>query len=173
MIKFGTFALAFDVYNEEDEKKENIEIALSELIVFELQEEELEFRNKLHAKIFDEVRNKIIKDGMVPTEDFFLHHTEPEVQQFAIDVVMSGHKISDGWQKRFNNIVLGEEHKLKDAVRGALFTYKMKIINELRNDILTLLKTTFDEEEIIKLQHKKIQLDTTIKNLTAYYKPVI
>jgi len=173
MIKFGTAALSFDVYNEEDKEKENIEIALSELVVFELQEEGLVFRAPLHLKIFETIKDKIVNEGMVPSEDFFIHHPDEEIQKFAIDVVMSGYKLSDAWGKKFNNTVLGEEHKLKEAVRGALFTYKMKIINELRNDLLVQIKNAVDEEEIIKLQHKKIQLDNTIKNLTAYYKPVI
>ena len=173
MIKFGTRALSFDVYNEDDREKENIEIALSELVIFELQEEGLVFRDPIHLKIFETIKNKIVNEGMVPSEDFFIHHPDEEVQKFAIDVVMGGYKLSDAWEKRFNNTVLGEEHKLKEAVRGALFTYKMKIINELRNDLLIQIKNAVDEEEIIKLQHKKMQLDYTIKNLTAYYKPVI
>lgn len=172
MIRYGTNALDFIVPNEENEK-EKIEITVSELIVFELQEEDLQFKNPVYKKIFNVIAEKINKEGIVPAEIYFTHHPDSDIQKFAIDLEMSNYKLSDGWKKKYNTAVITEEIKMMDAVRGALFTYKLKIINELRAEILEQMRNSDNEEEIFKLQQKKIQLDSTVKALTEYYKPVM
>ncbi len=99
---------------------------VAEFIVSELKNENLEFRNLIYQKIFEEYDKLFINSEAVPT-DYFLEHEDDSVRNVTLELVSPQRELSKLWEKRGNANELITT-RLEELVPAAVEKYKLKLI---------------------------------------------
>jgi DNA primase len=101
-------------------------ISVAEYIINEILNDELEFRNLLYRKVFEEVNN-LLQIGEVIDIKHFVHHEEPDVSKLAVDLLSSPYSLSKVHSRKGASVET-EDMILKKNIPKALIEYKRKIL---------------------------------------------
>jgi DNA primase len=124
-------------------------ISVGEYIVNEILNDELEFKNLLYRKIFEEV-NDLIQRGEVIEIKHFVNHDDSAISQLAVDLLSSPYTLSKVHQRKGASVET-EDMLLKKNVPKALIEYKRKILESAQME---------KEEQIRHIQGKDNELET-------------
>ena len=138
-------------------------ISVAEYIVNEILNDELEFKNLLYRKIFEEV-NFLIQKGEVIEIKHFVNHEEPAVSQLAVDLLSSPYTLSK-LHKRKGALVETEDMLLKKNVPKALTEYKRKILEIAQREKEGQIKEVQGKEDELNTVHPLMQQYITITSL--------
>ncbi len=117
LIKFGEYPL----YGTNEEKSPSITV--SEFILTELSNDELEFRNLIYKSIFDEYF--LVKErGQEEIQKHFINHENQEFVKVALDLLHKEHSLTI---KQFISEITPEEQMLSVTVPKSILIYKAKI----------------------------------------------
>ncbi len=134
LLKFGNREL----YTIEDATTgEPISVSISNYIISEIKNDELEFTNLAYRQLFDEYY-RMMEEGMVPEARNFLHHPDVKVSELAVNILSSAYQPSKLWEKHSAHIET-EEMILSKAVPKAVIVYKTKIIQTVMGKLLVQL----------------------------------
>jgi DNA primase len=129
---------------------------VAEFIVNDLKEDDLGFQNPVFQSIFNEF-SAGIGNNYIMTEKHFVHHTDPQVAQIAIDLVATPYELSEGWEK--NKIsVTSEREMLKETVISTILSFKSKKIEQMMASNQKLLKEVVSQEELLQILQKQQRL---------------
>ena len=132
-------------------------ISVAEYIVNEILNDELEFKNLLYRKIFEEVNNLILKGEVIEIKHF-VNHEDSAVSQLAVDLLSSPYTLSRV-HKRKGAMVETEDMLLKKNVPKALTEYKRKILEIAQRE---------KEEQIRVVQGKEDDMETVNPLMQQY-----
>jgi len=138
-------------------------ISVAEYIVNEILNDELEFKNLLYRKIFEEV-NFLIQKGEVIEIRHFVNHEEPAVSQLAVDLLSSPYTLSK-LHRRKGALVETEDMLLKKNVPKALTEYKRKILEIAQREKEGQIKEVQGKEDELNTVHPLMQQYITITSL--------
>ena len=124
-------------------------ISVGEYIVNEILNDELEFKNLLYRKIFEEVNNIIQKGGIIEIKHF-VNHEDNAISQLAVDLLSSPYTLSTIHQRK-GAMVETEDMLLKKNVPKALTEYKRKILETAQRE---------KEEQIRAVQGTENEMDS-------------
>ncbi len=153
LLKFGNNILQLN-------KENNATISVSEYIIREIQNDNLEFQNLIYKQIFEDVKNSIERDHTI-THKYFIFHDNPRVQELAVDIFTSKYEISKVWKRKDTYIELPGEN-LGTEVPKSLLAYKNKIIMMAREKISRELEDASLKgmmKQVAELQQQIINLD--------------
>lgn len=145
------------------EGKEMVECNVAELIFGELDTDKLRMENEVYNQIIDLYRAEWLERGVgevVPLQHF-VHHTDPEVVNVAVEISTAGENyvMSELW-KRKDVHVESDEEMLSAGVPKTLTIYKSKVVDRLiREQQLRLQNEGLSEAESEEALRKISQLN--------------
>ncbi|HPS95108.1 MAG TPA: DNA primase, partial [Bacteroidales bacterium] len=132
LMKFGECPL----YGKDDEIQSAITV--SQFILIELQNDELEFQNLLYKNIFEEYY-KLREAGQEEIQKHFTNHRDSKVVEVVTSILIQEHNLNI---KQFVAALVPEENVLSMVVPKAIMVYKAKITaiayQELREEMIKL-----------------------------------
>ncbi len=160
LLKFGSTEFE-KVINREDGKEEIITTA--DYIVKEITSDELDFNDRVCAKIFADFRFHA-EQGLITGDSLFVKHEDPEISSLSADLLSDSHELSRIWKEK-QTYVETEDMKLKEIVSDAVLKFKSDKINILRKEIMLQLEEAVKEnntERIIMLQKRYANLSVAL-----------
>ena len=136
-------------------------ISVASLIVDDLKNDDLLFKNEIHSIIFD-IFDKALDEDNLPKGQFFVSHEDARIAELAANLLSSPYRLDD-WSKREINVKV-EENVLSKAVVTSLLRFKDMVIDDKRNQLINQIKETADiDEQMILLAKKKKYDDLRMK----------
>ena len=185
LLKFGEYPL-YESGKEQGTAATQF-ISVSQFILNELHNDELEFQNLIYKEVFDEyylIRHKELgtKEGLPETNDnpeqsidnhqkeiqrHFMVHQNSEYVKVALDLLLEEHLLTI---KRLSEALMPEEQGLADAVPKAILVYKAKITAIAYQDICDLLAKSEKERDSDKEEEYMQQLQILMRMKNALSK---
>jgi len=165
LMKFGECPL----YGKDDEIQSAITV--SQFILIELQNDELEFQNLLYKNIFEEYY-KLREAGQPEIQKHFTNHQDSKVVEVVTSILIQEHNLNI---KQFVAALVPEENVLSMVVPKAIMVYKAKITaiayQELREEMIKLkpgddLRQTELLGQLQTLMNVRNQLSKELNRLT-------
>ena len=127
LIKFGQ-KVFFELPPPDDavEGAEPEQFTVGEHIISEILNDDLEFKNLVYKKLFDEYK-RLMELEKDMDERTFLNHPDFEISQLAVNLLTSQHRLSRIWSKH-QAMPIDEDQSLHDSIPKAILVYKSKII---------------------------------------------
>jgi DNA primase len=143
-------------------------ISVAEYIINEILNDELEFRNLLYRKVFEEV-NALLQTGEVIEIKHFVNHEDPNVSKLAVDLLSSPYSLSKVHQRKGASVET-EDMLLKKNVPKALIEYKRKILEiaqrEKEEQIRAVQEKDQDMEAVNPLMQQYITITSLINTIS-------
>lgn len=143
--------------NGVDENNEPIiyKVSVASLIVDDLKNDDLLFKDEIHKIIFD-IFDKALDDGILPKEQYFVSHENTKISELAANLLSSPYKL-DNWEKKEIK-VKREEDVLSKVVLTSILRFKDMVIDEKRDELTRQIKDTnnIDDQLILLVQKKKL-----------------
>lgn len=156
LIKFGESSL----YKKTGDS--DISITVSQFILSELQNDDLELQNLIYKSIFDEYY-QIREMGNEEIQKHFFNHINPEFVKVVSELFHSQHSLN---VKQFKSSLVPEENMLTVTVPKSILLYKAKITGAaMQNLNLEIEKAQKEgDSEKIDAYLKQLQILNTIRN---------
>lgn len=159
LLQFGNEKL-FDVQDHSGQEH----ISVAEYIINEILNDDLEFRNLLYRKVFEEVQDMIREGGKIDTRHF-VNHPQEDIARLAVDLLSTPYTLS-AIHKKKGASVKTERMKLKENVPKAIVEYKRKILEMAQREKLDELRAALekaDPDDIIQdLQQQHMTISSMI-----------
>jgi len=145
LLKYGNTVF----YQEEnaDPLEPKSVITVGQYIIGEIMNDDLEFKNLIYQKIFNEYHAQLEKGGDVDNR-FFINHPDSQVSHQTVDLLSSPHRLSKIWAKH-QSMPEDESEFLHRAVPKAIIVYKSKVmqvaIKKLHDELSRLSPTQKDD----------------------------
>ncbi|HDP54301.1 MAG TPA: DNA primase [Bacteroidetes bacterium] len=159
LLKYGS-EVFFEIPSD-DELSPSTKITVGQHIISEILNDDLEFKNLIYKKVFDEYKQLLESEKEFDSR-YFINHRDFEISQLAVNLLTSQHKLSKIWKKH-NAQPVDEIDFLHSAIPKTIMVYKSKVMHmvianlqsELKgidpksnpdavNDILIRLKTIYE-----------------------------
>ncbi len=160
LLKFGS--TEFEKVINRDDGKEEI-ITTADYIVKEITSDELDFNDRVCAKIFSDFRFHS-EQGLITGDSQFVKHEDPEISSLSADLLSDSHELSSIWKEK-QTYVETEDMKLKEIVSDAVLKFKSDKISILRKEIMLQLEEAVkanDMERSIMLQKRYANLNVAL-----------
>jgi DNA primase len=151
LILFGDVMVT--VQTEDDEEHD---ITISDFIITDLENDNLNFENKLFREIVVELKAAKDKDKVLDTTAY-TNHTNPQLSSIAIELITTPYELSSNWEKN-KIIVKKEEDDLFNLALSTLMSFKSRLICKRLNNISSQIKETTDDAEVYLLQQEFFEL---------------
>ncbi|MBQ3174388.1 MAG: DNA primase [Bacteroidales bacterium] len=164
LIKFGHLPLHLEeefLYGAEESGEQRV----SEYIMDQLQNDELELQNLVYKNIFNEYFGLDYAD---PDRIFkhFINHPDPAISKTVIDIMAQPYTITI---EQFNKSLIPEKNILGRVVPKSLLVYKAKVTAQAAMNLSQELKKAQTEGNAEALQELMMQLNTLmqVRNIFA------
>jgi DNA primase len=159
-----------ELYSEKKDKYSEPQIiTVAQYVIKEILNDELEFKNLIYKKIFEEYL-EFINKGTHPEKTYFIYHSDENVSKLSADLLSPTYEISDFFKKRSGVRVETEDMKLKLLVPEAIIAYKRKILEKAQSDKVTELKQAqekgLSEEEMNNLLKEHQAITNAINSIS-------
>ena len=170
MFRYGNDVIHKKI-DPDDETKESKE-TVSEFIIHELLNDELELKNLVYRRVFVNFHEQLKQYGKVEPNEF-IFHTEDEIHELAANLLSIPYynaKIkgqSDLLSKYYERVgihVKTEDTRLKNDVSEVIIRYKIKVLEIARRDRTEKLTMAQETNSEVNIQD---QLFMEIKNLDS------
>ena len=153
--------------NIDSNSDETIGVAL--FIVGSLLVDEMRFEeDEILKKIFSEYQEAIEQDN-IPSQKYFVNHTDEEIRRSAIDLITLNYQLSENWEKMHKIFVtLENDNKvLARLVISAVYAFKLKYLNKKIEELNNKLKDNELEAIAIENIQRQAMSFTTSRNKMA------
>ncbi len=159
-----------ELYSEKKDKYSEPQIiTVAQYVIKEILNDELEFKNLIYKKIFEEYL-EFINKRTHPEKTYFIYHSDENVSKLSADLLSPTYEISDFFKKRSGVRVETEDMKLKLLVPEAIIAYKRKILEKAQSDKVTELKQAqekgLSEEEMNNLLKEHQAITNAINSIS-------
>ena len=129
---------------------------IASLIIDDLKNDGLLFRDPTHKKVFDAF-DRGLDTGILPTTQEFISSEDDEVARLAADLLSTQYRLDD-W-RRHRIVVKTENDVLKKTVLMSILRFKDMVIEDRRTELVKELQSTTDPDDQLILLKKKKHLD--------------
>jgi DNA primase len=147
--------------------EDQVEISVSDYIIHEIEQDELEFHHPVYCRIYQEILTSKKENGLISDQSFIMH-TDDSISRAVIDLITSAYDLSKIW-RRHENYFETEEMRLREIVPEAVLAFKnakvLKLIKETETDLRHAQEQN-NHDRIKSLQVKFIVLNNLKKNLS-------
>jgi DNA primase len=131
-------------------------VSVASLIVDDLKNDDLLFKDDTHRIIFD-IFDRALDEGPLPKEQYFVSHENSKISELAATLLSSPYKLDDWNRKEIK--VKTEEDVLSKLVVTSVLRFKDMVLDEKRNELTRQIMETQDAEDQFALLVKKKKLD--------------
>jgi len=125
------------------------------------------------CKQFVEIYKQQLENGVLPDEQFFIHHPDKPIVDLSVDMLSTKYTLSENWYNMHKIFVHEEQMNMKAVILGAIFHLKKqkvgKILEQLRLDLKNAQDPT--DQDIIMTQY--MQMKKIEKHIVDYLGSVI
>ena len=141
-----------------DENNEPIiyKVSVASLIVDDLKNDDLLFKDETHRIIFD-IFDRALDEGPLPKEQYFVSHENSKISELAATLLSSPYKLDDWNRKEIK--VKTEEDVLSKLVVTSVLRFKDMVLDEKRNELTRQIMETQNVEDQFALLVKMKKLD--------------
>lgn len=166
LLHFGDSELFRNKPEDEETDEEQI-VFVSNFILQQILNDELEFTTPVYKKIFDEYHHSMI-ENKIPDAKYFVNHPDHEISKSVADIFSKDYTLSR-IHKAGGVFVETEEMKLREIVPKTVFEYKNKVILSKLKQIEAQLKKAQEENDFVlfdELQQSYISFTELKKKLS-------
>ena len=146
-----------DIEGKDDDGNDVIyTTTIASLIVDDLKNDGLLFRDPTHKKVFDAFDHGL-DTGILPTTQEFISSEDDDVARLAADLLSTQYRLDDWHRHRI--VVKTESDVLKKTVLMSILRYKDMVIEDRRTAIVKELQSCTDPDDQLILLKKKKHLD--------------
>lgn len=147
LLKFGQ-KVFFEIPPAEDAEAETLpkHVTVGQHIISEILNDDLEFKNLIFKKFFDEYCRLLELGNPFDTRSFINHH-DAEISQLAVNLLASPHKLSKIWNKH-KAVPIEEGDTLNESVPKVITVYKSKIIQMVLGKLQEELRSLNPKEQV-------------------------
>lgn len=168
LINYGRHIINFKL--EEDQF---FTTTVSEYLLGEIDNDDINFNNPLLDRIVKEYLNFLHKDEF-PPDRYFVNHQDIDISGITSDLIASQYELSKNWTLRHKIYPESEESLLPKALQDALHRLKLRKVQLMMRDVnQKISEGGVAEEDITYLLRKKILLDRAKVVLSNYFGSVI
>jgi len=168
LVSYGTQNFIDVGINENNEKAET-ERNVAGFIVSELLVDEFLPFDKRCRKFFDIFADSL-KNDFFPDENFFIQHSDIEIQRFSIDLLASPYTLSSNWKQSQNIEVQSIDNNkklLRYEIMDIIIFYKILRLKKETEEIDKQLELCEDIDEQNDLIVKRISYQKVMKELAG------
>lgn len=135
-------------------------------IIDDLAHDKLVFDHPTHLKIM-QLYSEGLDNGVVPHEQHFISHPEPDISLLAIDLLTERYELSKNWE-RHKIFVKSITEDLKQSIDSNLLDFKSKIIESRLPELMQQLEaaTEGDAQDNLLKEYKNLNdMKVKINNL--------
>lgn len=165
LLKYGSLELERTMRPEDGQEEIT---TVSDFIVREISEDELDFEQEACAKIFEEFRFHS-EQGIFPGDKHFVLHPDPDISGLSTSLLAESHELSRIWKDK-QTYVETEEMKLKELVPDSVLKFKSDKIKFILKDIMAQLEEAVkkgDMEKVVALQKKDLHLKSALRMISG------
>lgn len=168
LINYGKHIIKFKISDEEE-----FTTTVSEYLLTELDDDQIEFRDEVLNKIIQEYID-YLKKGEFPPQRYFVNHPDMKISQVTSDLISSQYELSKNWTLRHKIYPESEEEKLQKAMQDSMHRLKLRKVQLMMRDVNEKIAQIGEsEEDISYLLRQKILLDRAKIVLSKYFGSVI
>jgi len=154
---------------KEDKYEEPKSLSVAQYIIKEILNDELEFKNLIYKKIFEEYLGTLNK-GEHPGRNHFIYHSDQKISRLAADLLSPNYELSEFFKKKSGIHVEPEEMKLKMLVPEAIIAYKRKILEKAQKDkvkeIQQAQQNGAEAQKIMEIQQEYQAITSAINSIS-------
>ena len=141
---------------DDDDNDIVYKVTIASLIIDDLKNDGLLFRDETHKKIFDAFDHGL-DTGKLPTAQDFTSSEDQDVAVLSANLLSTQYKLDD-WQ-RHRIVVRTEDDVLKKTVLTSILRFKDMVIEDRRTDLVKELQSCTNLDDQLILLQKKKKLD--------------
>jgi len=159
LLKFGQNVF-FEIPPPEDAEEDlpPQQVTVGQHIISEILNDDLEFKNLVYKKVFDEYQ-KLMEDGRDIDYRTFTNHPDAEISQLAVNLLTTQHKLSKIWSKH-QAMPIEEEDALHESVPKAIMVYKSKVMQMVLGKLHEELRSLNPKDQIEEVNQLLFRLRT-------------
>ncbi|GAB4300513.1 MAG: DNA primase [Marinilabiliales bacterium] len=150
---------------ENEGKKYKIKVC--DFIISEILNDELEFKNLVYKKVFEEYK-KLVENGKDVDIKHFVYHEDSEISKLVADIILPKYEVHRIWKK--SNPGYDAENRLNNnlgsMVSNAIIAFKIKILEIAEKENIKELHKLETEEDIFELLKRKKAIEEIRKTLS-------
>ena len=144
-------------------KEEEIPVTVTEFIVADLEQDNLQFQNPIHRKLLQEAQAHL-SDPDFCAERYFLTHPDPNISRMAAEMISDQYRLS----KSNEQILVKDEERLHELIPHLLIDFKLAILEEDRKQTmqqLSMPEIFSDQQRTLEVMEHYKKLTETLKEL--------
>ena len=145
------------------EEGEEIPVTVTEFIVADLEQDNLQFHNPIHRKLLQEAQAHLDEADFC-TERYFLTHPDPSISRMAAEMISDQYRLS----KSNEQMLVKDEERLHELIPHLLIDFKLAILEEDRKQTMQQLglpEVYSDQQKTMEVMEHYKQLTETLKEL--------
>ena len=143
--------------------EEEIPVTVTEFIVADLEQDNLQFQNPIHRKLLQEAQAHL-SDPEFCAERYFLTHPDPNISRMAAEMISDQYRLS----KSNEQILVKDEERLHELIPHLLIDFKLAILEEDRKQTmqqLSMPEIFSDQQRTLEVMEHYKKLTETLKEL--------
>ena len=148
-----------------NEQNEEVEVNVAQFIVHEIQRDEMEFSKPEFATLLEKIEAMLGEDNWDLSE--IINHSDPKVSSITADLLASRYELHK-WDSH-QIVVPSEQDKLKRAVEGSMYAFKLKNVAKMKAENrqeLKIAQEAKDDSKMMELLKNQITLDQIVASLS-------
>ena len=170
LINYGNHEIELEVEKDdedEDAEKETLKVSVTEYILHNIIDDEIEFKSPVYKRIIDYFKNYFEENETSPSIDQFI--SDPEISQEIAGMITTQHELSENWAVKHKIFTTTEEDNMKRTVFDPLMRLKLMHVKKVMTEIDEQLKTVEEEEKMHEILQEKMKIDRMKKELTHFF----
>lgn len=155
LMMYGDTEIDIDGFDENNNPM-IYKVSVASLIVDDLKNDDLLFKDETHKIIFD-IFDRALDEGPLPKEQYFVSHENSQISELAANLLSSPYKL-DNWDRKEIKVKT-EEDVLSKLVVTSVLRFKDMVLDEKRNELTRRIMETQNVEDQFELLVKKKKLD--------------
>ena len=144
-------------------EEEETPVTVTEFIVADLEQDNLQFQNPIHRKLLQEAQAHL-SDPEFCAERYFLTHPDPNISRMAAEMISDQYRLS----KSNEQILVKDEDRLHELIPHLLIDFKLAILEEDRKQTmqqLSMPEIFSDQQRTLEVMEHYKKLTETLKEL--------
>ncbi|MBS7566104.1 DNA primase [Mucilaginibacter sp. Bleaf8] len=133
---------------------------------------DVEFDNPA-CKAFVDIYKQQVENGVLPEEQFFIHHPDKQIVDMTVDLLTTRYTLSENWYEMHRIYVSDETDNMKATILGAIFHLKKHKVAKLLDKLRTDLQNAQNETDQDILMGQYLQMKKIEKYISDYLGSVI
>jgi len=125
------------------------------------------------AKKFAEIYRREVENGVLPDEQYFIHHSDKDIVNLSINQIATKYILSDNWYEMHKILVPDEQVNMKATILGAIFHLKKQKVGKILEGLRKELQTTSVEADQEILLNQYMHMKKVEKTISDYLGSVI